>query len=103
MRRVFDKQVVMANRAAFTEYLEPEQLALTKGGGQKLVHSVRMLAEARPDFPVIALDVSNAHNTVSRKSVVDGLEEVCTLRHLAWHTATSLASRGDHRQEEGSV
>ena len=90
--RVLDKEVVRANKAALAEYLEPEQLALTQGGAQKLVHSVRMMAEANPDFPVITLDMENAHNTVSRRAVIQGLEDVPSLRHMAWHTATCLAS-----------
>ena len=59
-----------ANRDARTAYLEPDQLALTQGGAQNFVQSVRMLAEVKPDFPVLNLDMENAHNTVSRRLVI---------------------------------
>ena len=36
--RSLHKQVVVQNRGALTEFLEPEQLALSKAGGSKLVH-----------------------------------------------------------------
>ena len=51
-----------------------------------------MLAEVKPDFPVLTLDMENAHNTVSRRSVIEGPEDEPSLKHLAWHAATSLAS-----------
>ena len=92
LRRVLDKEVVRANKPALTEYLEPEQLCLSQGGAQKLVHSVRMMAEANPDFQIITLDMENAHNTVSKKAVIQGLEDIPSLWHMAWHMATSLAS-----------
>ena len=37
--------------------------------------------------------MKNAHNEVSRASVVTALEDEPSLRHLAWHTATCLAPK----------
>ena len=90
--RSLHKQVVTKNRGALTEFLEPEQLALSKAGGAKLVHQVRMLSEGNKDFIVVKLDMRSAHNEVSRASVIEALEKEPTLRHLAWHAATCLAS-----------
>ena len=47
--REFHKAVVVQNKAAFVEYLEPEQLAMSVAGGGKLVFSIHMLAEERRD------------------------------------------------------
>ena len=60
-------------------------------GGTKLVHSVRMLLEMRRDFVAVKLDVRNAHNEVSRASILEALEREPSLRHLTWHAATCLA------------
>ena len=75
-----------------TEFLEPEQLALSQAGGAKLVHQVRMLSEKNPGMVVVKVDMRNAHNEVSRAAVLDALEREPTLRHLAWHQATCQAS-----------
>ena len=97
--RILHKEVVKNNRGALRDYLEPQQLALAPGGAAKLVHTVRMTLEENPDFVCVCLDMKNAHNEVSRSSVVVGLESQTTLRHLAQHTATCLAAH--HRLEAG--
>ena len=51
-----------------------------------------MLSEKNEDFVVIKVDMRNAHNEVSRASVIEALESEPSLRHLAWHAATCLAS-----------
>ena len=56
-----------------------------------------MMSEAHPDWPVVAIDLTNAHNEVSRASVVEEFESVPTLQHLALHIAAYLASH--HRLE----
>ena len=45
--KAIHKEVMMDNRQAFTQYLEPQQLVLSVGGGCKLIFSVRMLLESR--------------------------------------------------------
>ena len=97
--RVLHKEVVKDNRGALRDYLEPQQLALAPGGAAKLVHCVRMTLEENPNFVCVCLDMKNAHNEVSRTSVVAGLESQLTLRHLAQHAATCLAAH--HRLEAG--
>ena len=56
------------------DYLEPQQLALSQAGGAKLVHSVRMLLELRREFVAVKLDIRNAHNEVSRASILEALD-----------------------------
>ena len=51
-----------------------------------------MLSEKNEDFIVIKVDMRNAHNEVSRAAVIEALESEPSLRHLAWHAATCLAS-----------
>ena len=46
--RSLHREVVKQNRGEIVRYLEPEQLALSKGGGQKLVFCVRTLLEENP-------------------------------------------------------
>ena len=59
-----------------------------------MVHSVRMMAEemrGKMDWVVVKLDIANAHNEVSRKAILEVLESVPELRHLAQHVGTCLA------------
>ena len=99
--RVLHRQVVRANTGALRDYLEPCQVALMPGGGAVLVHTVRMMLELRPEFVCVALDVRNAHNEISRRTVVEELEKVPGLRHLAQHAACCLAAH--HTLESGGV
>ena len=84
--------MVRANTGVLCNFLEPQQMALSQAGGAKLVHSVRMLLEHRRDFLAVKLDIKNAHNEVSRSSIIEALEREPSLRHLAWHVATCLAA-----------
>ena len=83
--RVLHKIPVKQNKSALIEFLEPQQLALSEAGGFKLVHCVRMLMEKRRDFVCVKVDMRNAHNEVSRASVIEALDREPTLRHLALH------------------
>ena len=107
--KVFHKEAFHQNRTELTDYLEPQQLGLSKAGGHQLVHSLRMVLEERPDHVCFKMDFHNAHTDVFRRSVVSSLLATPTLRHLAWHAAcvlapaSSLESRGEvwGEQEEG--
>ena len=84
-------RVISENRGAFTDFLEPQQLALSQAGGHKLVHQVRKMMEEHRDWVVAKLDVRNAHNEVWRSAILTGLEAQPTLQHLAWFAAVVLA------------
>ena len=88
--REFHKAVVVQNKTALVEFFEPEQVAMSMSGGGKLVFSIRMLAEDKPEF-VVKLDMKNAFNEVSRASIIEALQEEASLQHLAWHAAVTLA------------
>ena len=89
--KTIHKEVVTQNKEILTEFLEPQQLGMSKAGGAKLVHCVRMVMEQNPEFICLKLDFKNAFNEVFRARVVEALEEEDTLRHLASHAATLLA------------
>ena len=67
------------------------------GGGAVLTHTVRIMLELREDFVCVCLDVRNAHNEISRQSVV----REPGLRHLAQHVAICLA--GQHSLESCGI
>ena len=90
-------QVIKSNRGALREHCEPEQLCFTPGCGAKIVHIVRMMTEAHPDWPCVPIDFRNAHNEVSRCAMVEACEAAPALQHLALHMAAYLASH--HRLE----
>ena len=92
LARTFHKMVNRENRSVLEKYFEPQQVVVSVAGGAKLVNSIRMLAEANPDFIVVKCDIKNAFNSVSRSRVLQVLESEEDLRHLAWHAALSLAS-----------
>ena len=56
-----------------------------------MVHMVRMMLELHPEFVCVQTDIENAHNSISRRACVEGLENVPSLRHLAQHAATCLS------------
>ena len=64
---------------------------MSKAGGVKLVHSVRMMLEQRPDFICAKLDFANAFNSVARARIIRELAKHPTLSHLAQHAAIVLA------------
>ena len=66
LARSFHKMVTRSNKPVLTNYFEHQQLTLSVAGGAKLVHGVRMLAEANPNFIVVKCDIKNAFNSVSR-------------------------------------
>ena len=87
------------NGEELARYLEPQQLVMSRAGGSKLVFSVRMLLESRPDFVNVKNDVRNAFNEIKRNCIVTALAEQPTLQHLAWHAAVVLAPH--HGLESG--
>ena len=60
-----------------------------------------MMLELRPDFVCVCLDVRNTHNEISRQAVVEALEKIPGLRHLAQHVAICLAAH--HILESGGM
>ena len=92
MVRLVDKFAAVQNRQVLQAHLEPQQLALSPAGGHKLVHIVRMSMEAHHDWVCLKLDVENAHNSVSRASILEAVEEEQSLRHLAQHYAATSAA-----------
>ena len=78
------------NKKIFLDFLEPQQLEISLSGGQKLVHTVRMMLENNPNFICIKLDFKNAFNEISRKRILEVINKSSTLKHLATFTATII-------------
>ena len=86
--------MVSANKEELIAFLKPHQLAVSKAGAHKLVHTVRMVMELHRDFPdfvVVKIDIKNAHNSISRCSILEVLSQEPSLQHLANHAAAVLA------------
>ena len=45
----------------------------TNGGGSQLITAITLLLEAKPDWVIIALDISNALNEIQRYSILEEL------------------------------
>ena len=102
LAKLLHRIVVQENEADLIAFFEPQQVALSKGGASKLVHSVRLMMEkellrreqgeeAEEEMVVCKIDATNAFNSDSRASVVEALVEEPSLQHLAWSTACQLA------------
>ena len=91
LAKSFHAESVQQNHGEIIEYLEPRQLGNSVAGGHKLLHSIRMLLEYKPNFICAKLDFRNAHCEISRAAVVESLLEVPSLQHLGWHAACVLA------------
>ena len=48
--RLFHKEVISQSKPEIREFLEPQQLGQSQAGAAKLIHSVRGLLEANPNF-----------------------------------------------------
>ena len=64
--KVFHKEAFRQNRTELTDYLEPQQLGLSKAGSHQLVHSLRMELEEKPNHVCFKMDFHNAHRDVFR-------------------------------------
>jgi hypothetical protein len=89
--KVYHKEDMSQSRPEIREYLEPQQLGMSKAGAAKLVNSVRGLIHSRRDFVCIKIDLKNAFNEISRRSILETLESEPSLSHLSTFAATILA------------
>ena len=89
--KVYHKEAMSQSRPEIREFLEPQQLGMSKAGAAKLVNSVRGLIHSRRDFVCIKIDLKNAFNEISRRSILETLEAEPSLSHLSTFAATILA------------
>ena len=93
----FHREVSKANREVIKQYVEPQQMVLSQGGGAKLVYTVRGLTELikagseYEDWAVVKIDIRNAFNEVCRAETLKVIENEPTLQHLTSYTAVTLA------------
>ena len=98
LARSIHRRVVVEKKPEISSFLEPQQLAMSPAGGNKLYLGLRMKLEARQDrqnWAAIKLDVKNAFNSASRGCLIGRLEREPTLRHLASLYAVTTASSTD--------
>ena len=81
-RCCIERAVAKTAEEAHAAYLAPEQLGVgVKGGIALLVHGLRLLLEAHPEFVFVSLDTRNAHNEFDRESFTSYLYVRLCRRH----------------------
>eukprot|EP00042_Codosiga_hollandica_P053107 m.686479 g.686479 ORF g.686479 m.686479 type:complete len:1498 (-) comp58626_c0_seq59:378-4871(-) len=77
--RTLAKCVAAREQHQLAASLAPLQAGVgVHGGTEFVIHSVRQLLAARPDFVVLAVDCHNAYGTISRKAIREGLDQATT-------------------------
>ena len=91
MVKMFNKEVVSQSKPEIRDFLEPVQLGISIAGAALLTRSVSGVMEAFKDYICFRLDLKNAFNEISRRSILDVLESEDFLRHLVTFSAAILA------------
>ena len=89
--RLFHKEVIAQSKPEIREFLEPQQLGQSQAGAAKLIHSVRGLLEANPEFICVSTDIKNCYNEQNRAAALGVLLTSEPLEHLTTFSATILA------------
>ena len=76
---------------AIREFLEPQQLGMSRAGPAKLVNTVRGMLELHPEFVCCSLDVMSCYNEQRRGATVEVLRDTPALQHLGTFAAAILA------------
>ena len=76
---------------AIREFLQPQQLGMSRAGPGKLVNTVRGMVELHPNFVCCSLDLSNCYNEQQRGATVEVLQVTPALQHLVTFAAAILA------------
>ena len=82
MVKMFNKEVVTQSKPEIRDFLEPVQLGISIAGPALLTRSVSGIMEAFQDYICFRLDLKNAFNEISRRSILDVLDSEDSLRHL---------------------
>ena len=95
--KAFHREVSQNNRDLVKEFVEPQQLVLTQGGGSILVFSVQGVVEKimqgseYDDWVAYKIDMRNAYNEMYRAETIKVMQEQPTLQHLATYSAVTLS------------
>ena len=85
------------NKEVVKEFVEPQQLVMSQGGGSILVFSVRGVVEKivpgseYEDWVAYKIDMRNAYNEMCRAETIKVMQEQPTLQHLATYSAVTLS------------
>ena len=75
-RKLAARAMVREHRATLVAAVGCHQYGAGRpAGAETLVHAVQVVSEARPDHAWVQLDVANAFPSVSRRAVLEALEE----------------------------
>ena len=74
MVKMFNKEVVSQSKPEIRDFLEPVQLGISIAGPALLTRSVSGIMEAFQDYICFRLDLKNAFNEISRRSILDVLD-----------------------------
>ena len=89
--RVCHMEVMTQSMPAIREFLEPQQLGMSRAGPAKLVNTVRGMMELHPNFVCCSLDLYNCYNEQRRGATVEVLQDTPSLQHLVTFAAAILA------------
>ena len=84
-------EVMTQPMPAIREFLEPQQLGMSRAGPAKLVNTVRGMMELHPNFVCCSLDLYNCYNEQQRGATVEVLRDTPSLQHLVTFAAAILA------------
>ena len=91
--KTFHRMVSKENRNAIKDFVEPQQVVLSRGGAGLLITSVRESLELKKEdnYVCVKLDIQNAFNEVFRAETIKVLSEAESLQHLAAFAGVTLA------------
>ena len=91
LTKLFNKEVMVQSKPELREFLEPVQVGLSVAGAALLTRSVSGVMHTYRDFICFRLDLKNAFNEMSRRAVLDVLNQEESLRHLVTFAAAILS------------
>ena len=91
MVKMFNKEVMSQSKPEVREFLEPVQLGISVAGPALLTRSVSGVLDTFKEFICFRLDLKNAFNEISRRSILDVLDSEDSLKHLVTFSAAILA------------
>ena len=93
LTKVFHKEPMVQSKSEVREYLEPVQVGISVAGAALLTRSVCGVLNTFANFICFRIDLKNAFNEMSRRAMLDVLENEPSLSHLINFVGTTLSPR----------
>ena len=100
LTKLFNKEVMVQSKPELREFLEPVQVGLSVAGAALLTRSVSGVMHTYRDFICFRLDLKNAFNEMSRRAVLDVLNQEESRNFRSCYLVSCSPSR-DRRQDLG--